>query len=336
MSLGIHLVFLPLATLVSAGSALAGPPLAIRGHDPATKVRHRTVVVGDIEFFYREAGPRGAPTVLLLHGYPTSSHMFRNLIPCLADRYHVVAPDLPGFGSTKAPARGRFDYTFDHLAEAMDRFTRALDLERYALYVFDYGAPVGYRLAVAHPERVTAIISQNGNAYEEGLLEAWDPIRAYWANPTPEGREALREFQTSEMVRFQYTAGVPEALLDLVGPDGPAHDRAILDRPGSDEIQLDLIADYASNVALYPAWQAYFREHQPPLLAVWGRNDPFFGPEGAQAYRRDIPSAEVHLLDTGHFALETHGPEIAALIRGFLERRVNRATDAVSEDAQGR
>jgi pimeloyl-ACP methyl ester carboxylesterase len=283
---------------------------------------YRTLEVGELDIFYREAGPKYAPIILLLHGYPSSSHMFRDLIGRLADGYRVIAPDLPGFGLTKAPPRGRYDYTFANLAAAINGFTEALGLERYALYVFDYGAPTGFRLAAMHPGRVTGIVTQNGNAYLEGLLPAWDPVRAYWEAPTPEKREALRALQTLETTRWQYFEGVPAALQDRISPDAIANDQAILDRDGSAEIQLDLIGDYKSNVAAYPVWQAFFREHRPPLLAVWGWNDPFFGPAGAEAFRRDIPDAEVHLLDTGHFALETHAPEIAALIRDFLGRRV--------------
>jgi pimeloyl-ACP methyl ester carboxylesterase len=287
-----------------------------------TKVRYRTIRVGEVDMFYREAGSVDAPVVLLLHGYPTSSHMFRNLIPELAKAYRVIAPDLPGFGSTKAPARGRFAYTFDNLAASIVAFTDVMKLARYAMYVFDYGAPTGFRLAAAHPERISAIISQNGNAYVEGLLPAWDPIRAYWENPTPQGREELRNFQSLEITTWQYRHGVPDALQDLISPDAIAHDQAILDRPDSAEIQLDLVGDYKSNVALYPEWQNYFRSHKPPILAVWGQNDPFFGPAGAEAFQRDIPDAEVHYYDTGHFALETHGQEIAAAILDFLARRM--------------
>ena len=282
--------------------------------------RYATQTVGDLEIFYREAGPKDAPVLLLLHGYPSSGHMFRDLIWRLADRYRVIAPDLPGYGSTVAPPRGRYDYTFDNLARAMEGFTEALGLTRYAMYVFDYGAPTGFRLATMHPERVSAIISQNGNAYEEGLLPAWDPVRQYWENPTAQNRLALEAMQTRETTVWQYTHGVPDAIRERIGPDGIAHDQAILDRPEGKEIQLDLIGDYKSNVALYPHWQAYLRAHQPPVLAVWGNGDPFFGPDGARAYARDVADAEVHLLDTGHFALETHAAEIAALIRDFLDR----------------
>jgi pimeloyl-ACP methyl ester carboxylesterase len=269
--------------------------------------------VEGLEVFYREAGDPEAPGLLLLHGFPTSSHMFRDLIPRLADRFRIVAPDLPGFGRTAMPARDEFEYTFDNLAQVVDRFTGLVGLERFALYVFDYGAPTGFRLAMRHPERIAAIISQNGNAYEEGLSEGWDPIRAYWREPTPANREALRTFLTPEATLWQYTHGVPDAT--AVSPDGYSLDDFYLARPGADEIQLDLFRDYASNVALYPAFQDYFREHRPRLLAAWGKNDPFFLPAGAEAFRRDIPEAEVRFFETGHFALETHAGPIAAAIR---------------------
>ena len=279
---------------------------------------YRTVSVDGLKVFYREAGNPQSQAVLLLHGFPTSSHMYRELIPALADRYHVVAPDLPGFGFTEAPDRKTFKYTFDHLAEVIERFTEVLGLSRYALYVFDYGAPVGFRLALSHPERVTALISQNGNAYEEGLSEGWNPIQAYWKDPSPENRSALRAFLTPETTQWQYTHGAanPERL----SPDAWTLDSALLARPGNDEIQLDLFGDYKSNVALYPKFQEYFRTQRPPLLAVWGKNDPFFLPAGAEAFKRDNPQAEVHLLDAGHFALESRGSEIAAIIRDFLAR----------------
>jgi pimeloyl-ACP methyl ester carboxylesterase len=279
---------------------------------------YRTVSVDGLKVFYREAGNPKSPVVLLLHGFPTSSHMFRELIPALADRFHVVAPDLPGFGFTEAPDRKTFKYTFDHLAEVMERFTEALGLSRYALYVFDYGAPVGFRLAVRHPERITALISQNGNAYEEGLSDGWNPIQAYWKDPSTENRSALRAFLTPETTRWQYTHGVPDP--KRLSPDAWTLDSALLARPGNDEIQLDLFGDYKSNVALYPKFQQYFRTKRLPLLAVWGKNDPFFLPAGAEAFKRDNPDAEVHLLDAGHFALESRGPEIAAIIRDFLAR----------------
>jgi pimeloyl-ACP methyl ester carboxylesterase len=281
---------------------------------------YRTVSVDGIKVFYRDAGDHSAPTVLLLHGFPTSSHMFRELIPALADRYHVVAPDLPGFGFTETPDRARFKYTFDHLAEVIDRFTEALSLDRYAIYVFDYGAPVGFRLALKHPDRVTAVISQNGNAYLEGLSEGWNPIQAYWKDPSPQNRAALRAFLAPETTQWQYTHGV--ATPERLSPDAWTLDSALLARPGNDEIQLDLFGDYQSNVALYPKFQEYLRTRRPPLLAVWGKNDPFFLPPGAEAFKRDNPDAEIHLLDAGHFALESQAPEIAAIIRDFLGRKV--------------
>jgi pimeloyl-ACP methyl ester carboxylesterase len=281
---------------------------------------YRTVSVDGLKVFYREAGDPKAPVVLLLHGFPTSSHMYRELIPTLADRYHVVAPDLPGFGFTEAPDRTTFKYSFDHLAEVMERFTDALGLSRYALYVFDYGAPV-FRLAVRHPERVAALISQNGNAYEEGLSEGWNPIQAYWRDPSPKNRSALRAFLTPETTQWQYTHGAADP--ERLSPDAWTLDSALLARPGNDEIQLDLFGDYKSNVALYPKFQEYFRTKRPPFLAVWGKNDPFFLPAGAEAFRRDNPQAEIHLLDAGHFALESRGPEIAAIIRDFLARCIS-------------
>ena len=280
--------------------------------------RFQTVDVDGTSIFYREAGPRGRPTLLLLHGFPSASHMFRDLIPLLADRFHIVAPDLPGFGQSAMPPREAFAYTFDNLAQRIDRFTEVLGLERFALYVFDYGAPVGLRIAMRHPERITAIISQNGNAYLEGVSPALNPVAAYWAEPSQANRDALRGFLKPETTLFQYTHGVADPA--LVSPDGRMLDDAYLARPGSDEIQLDLLLDYASNVAAYPAIQAYFRAHRPPLLAVWGRNDPFFLPAGAEAFRRDLPEAEIRFLETGHFALETHAREIAAAIGAFLAR----------------
>ncbi|EJN06356.1 alpha/beta hydrolase [Phyllobacterium sp. YR531] len=283
-------------------------------------VKYKTATVDDVEVFYREAGSADAPTLLLLHGFPTSSHMFRDLIPELAEHYRVIAPDLPGFGNTKAPERGKFAYTFDNLAHVIGRFTEVLALEQYALYIFDYGAPTGLRLALAHPERVSAIITQNGNAYIEGLSEAWGPWQTYWREPTPENREACRESLSPEVIRdWQYFTGTNPI---NVSPDGYTLDNAYLARSGNDEIQLDLILDYRSNVELYPAFQSYFRKHQPPLLAVWGKKDPAFLPAGAEAYKRDLPSAQVHLLDTGHFALETHASEIGMLIRNFLREHI--------------
>jgi len=278
-----------------------------------TAIKYRTADVDGFKIFYREAGEAGAPKLLLLHGFPTAGHMFRDLIPHLADRFHIIAPDLPGFGNSDMPGRG---YTFDRIAEKIDRFTETVGFDRYAVYVFDYGAPTGFRLAVRHPDRITAIISQNGNAYLEGLSDGWTPIRAYWQDPSPANREALRAFLKPETTAWQYTHGVPDAT--KVSPDGYSLDNYYLARPGADEVQLDLFGDYKSNVALYPTFQTYFRNHKPPLLAVWGKNDPFFLPPGAEAFKRDIPAAVVRFFDTGHFALETHAVEIASAIREFL------------------
>jgi len=283
-----------------------------------THVLHRTVDVDGLNVFYREAGRVDAPTILLLHGFPSASHMFRDLIPVLAPHFHVVAPDLPGFGQTDRPPRDGFRYTFDALADVIDRFTAKLGFSRYAVYVFDYGSPVGMRLALRHPERVSAVISQNGNAYVEGLSEGWNPIRAYWNDPSEANRNALRAMLAPETTTFQYTHAVADPA--LVSPDGRSLDDFYLARPGVDEIQLDLFLDYASNVALYPEFHAYLRKHQPPLLAVWGRNDPFFLPAGAEAFKRDVPAAQVRFFDTGHFALETHAPEIGEAIVDFLKK----------------
>jgi pimeloyl-ACP methyl ester carboxylesterase len=278
---------------------------------------YRTADVDGFEVFYREAGDRTKPALLLLHGFPTSSHMFRDLIPLLADRFHLVAPDLPGFGLSALLARDQFAYTFDNLAKVIDRFTEVVGLHRFAIYIFDYGAPTGLRIAMAHPERVTAVISQNGNAYEEGLSEGWNPIERYWRDPSDTNRQALRKALTPKAIRRQYEHGVSDTT--KISPDGIALDAWYMLRPQADEIQLDLMLDYASNVALYPAFQAYFRERQPKLLAIWGKNDPFFLPAGAEAYKRDLPHAEVRFLDTGHFALETHATEIAEAIGEFLK-----------------
>jgi pimeloyl-ACP methyl ester carboxylesterase len=271
-----------------------------------------------VRVFYRAAGDPTAPVLLLLHGFPASSFMFRDLIPRLATHYRVIAPDLPGFGFTEVPAKRQYGYSFDGLALTLEAFTKALGLDRYALYVFDYGAPVGFRLAMRHPDRVTAIVSQNGNAYEEGLGDAWGPIRQYWASPTAENREVLRKnILTLEGTRWQYTHGVmnPES----VPPESYTLDATLLERPGNKDIQLDLFLDYASNLKLYPSFHEYFRKSRPPLLAIWGRNDPFFIPAGAEAFRKDLPNATVELLDTGHFALETHAMEIAAAMKAFLK-----------------
>ncbi len=285
------------------------------------RVPHKSIHTVDadgIRMFYRAAGDTTAPVVLLLHGFPASSFMFRELIPRLADRYRVIAPDLPGFGFTQVPAERKYVYSFDGLAATIEAFTQALKLERFALYVFDYGAPTGFRLAMAHPDRVTAIISQNGNAYEEGLGDAWGAIRKYWASPTVENREVIRlNILTLEGTRWQYTDGVSDP--ESVPPESYTLDAALLERPGNKEIQLDLFLDYASNVKLYPKFQDYFRKSKPPLLAIWGKNDPFFIPAGAEAFRKDLPDAKVQFLDTGHFAIETHVVEIAAAIKDFLD-----------------
>lgn len=308
------------ASFASAASAISHPPRrgSGAGSDDAFRVTFHTQKVGDVEVFYREVGAKDAPVLLLLHGFPSASHMFRDLMPLLASHYRLIAPDLPGFGNTLAPPRGQFDYTFDNLYKVVEGFTEALGLKTYALYIFDYGAPTGLRLAAANPEKVTAIISQNGNAYLEGFSDQWDPWQAYWRDPSPANREACRPSLSPKTIgEWQYGTGAdPEKL----SPDGYNLDIFYMARPGAEEIQLDLILDYRSNVAAYPAFQAYLRTHQPPLLAVWGKHDPAFIPPGALAFRKDIPNAEVHLLDAGHFALETHAPEIAQYIRAFLSR----------------
>ena len=283
-----------------------------------SEVAYRTADVDGFSVFYREAGAADAPTLLLLHGYPSASHQFRELIPLLADRFHIVAPDLPGFGKSDMPPRDAFSYTFEHLADVIDRFTEVLGLESFALYVFDYGAPVGFRIATRHPDRITAIITQNGNAYADGLSDAWKPIEAYWKDSSQANREAIRVMVEPQTTIWQYTQGAPDET--RVSPDGYALDNYYLARPGNDEIQLDLFLDYASNVALYPAWQQYFRTSRPPLLAVWGKNDPFFLPPGAEAFKRDIPDADVRFLDAGHFALETNVEDVATAIRQFLAK----------------
>lgn len=287
----------------------------------AASVRYGTVTVRGVEVFYREAGPKDAPAVLLLHGFPSSSHMFRNLIPALADTYRVVAPDYPGYGYSAMPPHTEFAYTFDNLATVVDEFTKAVGLTKFTMYVQDYGAPIGYRIAAAQPERISGLIVQNGNAYEEGLPDSfWGPIKKYWAEPTAENRAALAPFLKADITKWQYTVGVRDE--KNISPDTWTHDQRGLDRPGNTDIQLDLFLSYGSNPPLYPAWQKYFREHQPPTLIVWGKNDPIFPPTGAEPYKRDLKNVEYHLLDTGHFALEEDGAVIAEKIRGFLSRTV--------------
>ena len=286
---------------------------------PLTTVHH--VDADGVKVFYREAGPADGPVVLLLHGFPASSFQYRELIPRLADKYRVIAPDLPGFGFTEVPETRKYKYSFDALAQTVLAFTDALGLKRYALYVFDYGAPTGFRLAMARPERVTAIVSQNGNAYEDGLGDSWAPIRRYWSDPSAANREEVRKAAVSfEGIKFQYMHGVPNP--EAVKPEGYWLDYALVNRPGNTDIQLDLFLDYANNVKLYPKFQEYFRKSKPPLLAIWGKNDPFFIPPGAEAYKRDIPNATVQFLNTGHFALETHVEEIAAAVRELLGKNV--------------
>jgi len=281
-------------------------------------IKYRAVEIDALKVFYREAGAPGAPKLLLLHGFPSAGHMFRDLIPLLADRFHIVAPDLPGFGQSDMPSPSQFKYTFDNIARVIDRFTEVVGFDRFAVYVFDYGAPTGFRLAAWHPERITGIISQNGNAYREGLSDGWNPIRAYWEDPSAVNRNALRTFLAPETTRWQYTHGVPDSA--VVSPDGMSLDNFYLARPGADEVQLDLFGDYKSNITLYPAFQDYFRTHKPRFLAVWGKHDPFFLPAGANAFKRDIPQAEIRFFDTGHFALETHAEPIALAMREFLSR----------------
>lgn len=284
-------------------------------------INYQTTRVNGLNIFYREAGKKDSPTLLLLHGFPTASHMFRNLIPILAEDYHVVAPDFPGFGQTELPDHKQFSYSFANLADVIGKFTEAIGLKKFAIYIFDYGAPVGLRMALKHPERITAIISQNGNAYVEGLSDGWNPIRTYWKDPSQKNRDALRSMLLPQTTEFQYTHGVTDK--SLVSPDGRSLDDFYMTRPGAHEAQLDLFLDYAKNVELYPEFQNFFRKQKPPLLAVWGKNDPFFLPPGAEAFKRDIPNAEVQFLDTGHFALETHYAEIGSAMLKFLKKAVH-------------
>ena len=313
------LIVVALATLVSLASVTATADDS-NSSSKSTQVFHRTVNVEGLDIFYREAGPKDAPTVLLLHGFPTSSHMFRDLIPALADKYHVVAPDYPGFGSSSAPSVDEFDYSFDNLANIMERFTEQLGLEKYSIYLMDYGAPVGFRLAVKHPERVEALIVQNGNAYDEGLdNEFWEPIKAYWKDRSLEQGDKLRSLLTIDATKWQYTHGVRD--VEKISPDTWSHVQPLLDRPGNQDIQLALFYSYGSNPPLYPQWQEYLRKYQPPTLIVWGKNDAIFPADGAHPYKRDLKNLEFHLLDTGHFALEEDGQQMASLIRNFLARQ---------------
>jgi pimeloyl-ACP methyl ester carboxylesterase len=313
--------FLTVLMLTSVAAAAAfAEANASESHVTVAVTHYRTATVDGVEIFYREAGPEDGPVVLLLHGFPTSSHMFRNLMPLLADRYHVIAPDYPGFGLSAAPDHTQFTYAFGHYADLVDELMQRLKAQRYAMYVMDYGAPVGYRLALKHPERVSALIVQNGNAYSEGLKAFWDPIKAYWADGSQAHREALNFLVAPETTKFQYTDGVSD--VSRIDPDNWTHDQALLDRPGNRDIQLDLFHDYGSNVPLYPKFQAFFRQYKPATLIVWGKNDKIFPAEGAGPYLRDLPNAEMHLIDTGHFALEDKLDEMAPLIRAFLDRNL--------------
>ncbi len=308
----------PMAADAATPAKRAAPPAAAR---PAVPVIHyRTATIEGVKVFYREAGPSDGPVVLLLHGFPTSSHMFRNLIPLLADKYHVIAPDYPGFGQSDAPDHTQFVYSFAHSAEIVDGLVTQLGVKRYAMYVMDYGAPIGYRLALKHPERVSGLIIQNGNAYEEGLKEFWDPIKVYWADNSQKNRDALNFLVTPEITKFQYTDGMGDVA--RISPDNWVIDQALLDRPGNRDIQLDFFKDYGSNVPLYPDFQKFFRDRQPPTLIVWGKNDKIFPEAGAHPYLRDLPKAEIHILDSGHFALEDRLSEMAPLIRDFFDRKV--------------
>jgi pimeloyl-ACP methyl ester carboxylesterase len=323
LSMSSVAVAIGIASDIRPSTATAADDAHAHAAAASPKVYHRNVKVGDLDIFYREAGPKDAPAILLLHGFPTSSQMFRNLIPALAERYRVIAPDYPGFGHSSMPAHDKFAYTFDNVAGVIDAFTSKVGLTRFALYVQDYGAPVGYRLAAAQPERISAIVVQNGNAYDEGLdNDFWKPVKAYWAEPgNSERRNAIRGLLTYDATRWQYTEGVPTP--ELISPDGAAHDQFLLDREGNDEIQLDMFLSYGSNPPLYPEWHEYFRKYQPPMLIVWGANDKIFPAAGAEPYKRDLKTLEFHLLDAGHFALESKGDEIAGLMREFLGKHVS-------------
>ena len=307
-------------TIGTAALAATTPILTATEND--TSVKYQTTEVEGQKIFYREAGPKDAPTILLLHGFPTSSHMFRNLIPQLSDKYHVVAPDMPGFGQSSAPSPTEFEYSFDHMASVIDQFTQELDLKKFSLYLMDYGAPVGFRIAHKHPEKIQSLIIQNGNAYDEGLKDFWKPIKLYWEKDTTENRNALKSLLTIEATEWQYTHGVRDK--SSISPDNWTVDQRLLDREGNNEIQLNMFKSYGTNPALYPQWQEYLRTHQPPTLIVWGKNDHIFPADGAHPYKRDLKDLEFHLLDTGHFALEEDGEKIAELMRDFLERKVKR------------
>ena len=290
---------------------------------------HRTVEIDGLDIFYREAGPADGPTVLLLHGFPTSSHMFRNLIPGLSDRFHLVAPDFPGFGASSMPSMEEFEYSFDNIAKVVEKFAGKLGINSYSIYLMDYGAPVGYRVAANHPERVESLIVQNGNAYDEGLGDFWNPIKAYWKDKTPENAKTLRDaLLTIEATKWQYTHGVRD--VETIAPDNWFNDQFLLERPGNKDIQIELFHSYGTNPPLYPEWQAYFRQHQPPTLIAWGKNDYIFPAEGAEPYKRDLKNLEFHLLDTGHFALEEDGEVVAGLMRDFLDRNVARQDNRVA------
>ncbi|MDG2514251.1 alpha/beta hydrolase [Sphingobium yanoikuyae] len=313
-------MLLATAGIAASADAIAAPASVVATQAAAATVHYRSATIDGVKMFYREAGPADGPVVLLLHGFPTSSHMFRNLIPLLADRYHVIAPDYPGFGQSDAPDHRQFTYSFAHYADMVDALMGKIGARRYAMYVMDYGAPVGYRLAIKHPERVSGLIVQNGNAYEEGLGAFWDPIKTYWKSGSAKDREAQAWLVGLDATKFQYTDGVRD--LSRISPDNWVQDQALLDRPGNKDIQLDLFYDYRTNVPLYPAFQAFFRERKPPTLIVWGKNDKIFPEPGAHPYKRDLPDAEMHILDTGHFALEDKLDEMAPLIRDFLDRKV--------------